>query len=74
MLPREALVWVLAALTQAFHIPFEEKLVTGQMPPPYGVNSIVLAADLHAPETGRPVPGLVFSRFTRAAQRLRRWS
>ncbi|MEK6212280.1 MAG: hypothetical protein AABM64_18295 [Pseudomonadota bacterium] len=46
MLPREALVWVLSARTQAFRIPFDEKLVTGQMPPPYGVNSIVLAADL----------------------------
>lgn len=44
--PREALVWALAALTQAFRIPFDEKLATGQIPPPYGVNSIVLAADL----------------------------
>jgi hypothetical protein len=46
VLPRAALVWALSALTQAFRIPFDEKLVTGQMPPPYGVNSIVLGADL----------------------------
>ncbi len=46
VLPREALVWVLAALTQAFRIPFDEKLVAGQLPPPYAINSIVLAADL----------------------------
>jgi hypothetical protein len=74
VLPREALVWALSALTQAFRIPFDEKLVTGQMPPPYGVNSIVLAAGLRTPETGRPVPGLSFSRFTRAAQKPRRRS
>ncbi|HEV8645671.1 MAG TPA: hypothetical protein VGR01_08885 [Burkholderiales bacterium] len=46
MLSREAFVWALSALTQAFRIPFDEKLVTGQIPPPYGANSIVLAADL----------------------------
>jgi len=46
VLPREALVWVLAVLTQAYRIPFDEKLVTGQMPPPYRVNSIALAVDL----------------------------
>jgi len=61
VLPREALVWALSALTQAFRIPFDEKLVTGQMPPPYGVNSIVLAADLlglRAAWTKRPASAL----------------
>lgn len=46
VLPGGALVWVLSALTQAFRVPFDEKPVTGQMPPPSGGNSIVLAADL----------------------------
>lgn len=46
VLPREVLVWALSARTQPFRIPFDEKLVTGQMPPPYGINAIVLAADL----------------------------
>lgn len=40
-LPREVLVWALAALTQAFRIPFDEKFLAGQMPPPYEVNSML---------------------------------
>ena len=46
VLPSEMLVWALSALTQAFGIPFDEKLVTGQMPPPYRVRSIARAADM----------------------------
>lgn len=46
VLPGAALVWALSPPTQAFRVPFDERPVTGQMPPPYGVNSIVLAADL----------------------------
>ena len=38
VLPREALVWTLSALTQAFRIPFDENLVTGQTPPPHGIS------------------------------------
>ena len=34
-LDHEALVWVLSALCQFFRIPFDEKLVTGQLSPPY---------------------------------------
>jgi subfamily B ATP-binding cassette protein HlyB/CyaB len=61
VLPREALVWALSALTQAFRIPFDEKLVTGQVPPPYSANSIVRAAELlglHAAWTKRPASAL----------------
>jgi len=83
VLPRKALVWALSALT--VRIPFDEKkMVTGQMPPPYGANSIVLAADplgLRAAPAKRLAPALrklvaplALSRFTRAAQRPRRWS
>ena len=60
-LPGDALVWALSALTQAFRIPFDGKLVTGQMPPPYRVNSIALAADLlglRAAWTKRPASAL----------------
>jgi hypothetical protein len=46
VLPGGALVWAPSALTRAFRVLFDEKPVTGQMPPPYGVNSIVLAVDL----------------------------
>jgi subfamily B ATP-binding cassette protein HlyB/CyaB len=46
LLPREALAWVLSTLTQTFRIPFDEKLVTGPMRPPYGVDPKVLVADL----------------------------
>lgn len=45
-LDRAALVWALSALAQAFRIPFDENLVAGQMPPPYGIDSIAFAADL----------------------------
>ena len=72
MLPREVLVWALSALTQIFRIPFDEKRITGQMPPPYGVSSIVHAADLRVEETGCRVPGPAFCRFMRAAQWSRR--
>ena len=61
VLPSEMLVWALSALTQAFGIPFDEKLVTGQMPPPYRVDSIALAADmlgLRAAWTKRPATAL----------------
>jgi hypothetical protein len=51
VLPRELLVRVLCALTQAFRIPFDKKPVTGQIPPPY--SSIVLAADLLGLQPGR---------------------
>ena len=46
VLPGAALVWALSAPTQAFRVPFDEKLDAGQTPPPHGVNSMVLAADL----------------------------
>lgn len=42
---REALVWVLSALSQYFRIPFDEKLVLGQLPPPYGHESVITAAE-----------------------------
>jgi subfamily B ATP-binding cassette protein HlyB/CyaB len=61
VLPRDTLVWALSALTQAFGIPFDEKLVTGQIPPPYRVHSIALAADLlglRAAWTKRPASAL----------------
>jgi subfamily B ATP-binding cassette protein HlyB/CyaB len=41
---RDALVWVLSALGQYFRIPFDEKLVLGQVPPPYGHESVISAA------------------------------
>jgi subfamily B ATP-binding cassette protein HlyB/CyaB len=43
-LDREALVWVLSALSQVFRIPFDEKLITGQLSPPYDFESVVRAA------------------------------
>ena len=44
-LDREALVWVLSALSQVFRIPFDEKLVTGQLSPPYDLESVARAAE-----------------------------
>ena len=43
-LDREALVWVLSALSQVFRIPLDEKLVTGQFSPPYDLESVARAA------------------------------
>ena len=45
-LDREALVWVLSALSQVFRIPLDEKLVTGQFSPPYDLESVARAAGL----------------------------
>ena len=45
-LDRDALVWALSALTQATRSPVDEKLLTGQIPPPYGVSSVVLGAEM----------------------------
>ncbi len=63
VLPGGALVWAPSALTRAFRVLFDEKPVTGQMPPLYGVNSIVLAADL---------PGLRAAWAQRPASALRK--
>jgi hypothetical protein len=41
-----ALAWVLGALAQFHRIPFDEKLVLGQLAPPYGYESMVQAAEL----------------------------
>ena len=46
VLGHEALVWVLSALSQYFRIPFDERLVTGQLSPPYDLDSVERAADL----------------------------
>jgi subfamily B ATP-binding cassette protein HlyB/CyaB len=43
-LDREALVWALSALSQYFRIPFDEKLVVGQVSPPYDFDSVTRAA------------------------------
>ena len=43
-LGREALVWALSALSQYFRIPFDEKLVVGQVSPPYDFDSVARAA------------------------------
>jgi hypothetical protein len=45
-LDREALVWVLSALSQYFRIPFDERLVTSQLSPPYDFESVARAAEL----------------------------
>ena len=45
-LDREALVWVLSALSQYFRIPFDERLVTSQVSPPYDFESVARAAGL----------------------------
>ncbi|MEO8166494.1 MAG: ABC transporter transmembrane domain-containing protein, partial [Betaproteobacteria bacterium] len=44
-LDREALVWVLAALSQVFRIPFDPKLVLGQLSPPYDLDTVARAAE-----------------------------
>ena len=41
----EELVWVLSALSQVFRIPFDEKLILGQLSPPYDFESVTRAAD-----------------------------
>ncbi len=46
VLGHEELVWVLSALSQYFRIPFDERLVTGQLSPPYDLDSVARAADL----------------------------
>jgi len=43
-LDHDALVWVLSALSQYFRIPFDEKLVVGQLSPPYDFDAVVRAA------------------------------
>ncbi|HKB83751.1 MAG TPA: hypothetical protein VKD04_11170 [Burkholderiales bacterium] len=45
-LDREALEWVLFVLSQYFRIPFDEKLVTGQLSPPYDLDTVARAAGL----------------------------
>jgi subfamily B ATP-binding cassette protein HlyB/CyaB len=45
-LGHEALVWVLSALSQYFRIPFDERLVTSQLSPPYDYESVARAARL----------------------------
>ena len=44
-LDHEALVWVLSALSQFYRIPFDEKLVTGQLAPPYDFDTVARAAE-----------------------------
>ena len=45
-LDHEALVWVLSAFSQTFRIPFDGRLITGQLSPPYDFESVVRAAEL----------------------------
>ncbi len=42
---RDTLVWVLSALSQYFRIPFDEKLLLGQVAPPFGYGSILSTAE-----------------------------
>ena len=51
-LGHEALVWALSALSQYFRIPFDERLVTSQLSPPYDFESVARAADLIGLRTG----------------------
>ena len=44
-LDHEALVWVLSALSQVFRIPFDQKLVVGQLSPPYDYETAARAAE-----------------------------
>jgi subfamily B ATP-binding cassette protein HlyB/CyaB len=44
-LDHEALVWVLSALSQVFRIPFDPKLVVGQLSPPYDHETVARAAE-----------------------------
>ena len=46
VLGHEGLVWVLSVLSQFFRIPFDESLVTGQLSPPYDLDSVARASDL----------------------------
>jgi hypothetical protein len=43
-LDHEALVWVLSALSQVFRIPFDERLLTGELAPPYDFESVARSA------------------------------
>jgi subfamily B ATP-binding cassette protein HlyB/CyaB len=43
-LDSDALVWVLAALSQYFRVPFDPRLVLGRFAPPYGFDTVVGAA------------------------------
>ncbi len=43
-LDSDALVWVLAALSQYFRVPFDPRLVLGRFAPPYGFDTVVSAA------------------------------
>ena len=43
-LDSDALVWVLAALSQYFRIPFDPRLLLGQFAPPYGFDTVISAA------------------------------
>ena len=45
-LDREALVWVLSALSQYFRVPFDQNLLAGQLAPPYQLDTVVRAADM----------------------------
>ena len=51
-LDRDALVWVLSALSQYFRLPFDEKLVTGQLSPPYDLESVARAAESQGVRAG----------------------
>ncbi|MFN0038442.1 MAG: peptidase domain-containing ABC transporter [Burkholderiales bacterium] len=44
-LDRDTLVWVLSALAQYHRIPFDPQLALGALPPPYGFDSIAMAAN-----------------------------
>ena len=57
VLGHEALVWVLSVLSQYFRIPFDERLVTGQLSPPYDFDSVARAAELLGLRAGwKPLP------------------
>ncbi len=45
-LDREALVWVLSALSQHFRMPFDGRLITSQLSPPYDLETVARAAGL----------------------------
>ena len=43
-LDREALIWVLSALSQVFRIPFDQEFLSGQLSPPYDLELVARAA------------------------------
>jgi subfamily B ATP-binding cassette protein HlyB/CyaB len=58
---RAAVAWALSALCQYFRIPFDEKLVLDQVPPPYGPAALAAAAQcvgLDAAWKSRPLGAL----------------